>query len=692
MNLLESAELRAKLAHRIRVIVRHLDPFRKVHAFSTQTSQDSIGRIYAINLDRKPERWKFVRRELGRFRSKENQPLTAITRRFSAIDARYLPESPRTDLLIPTFTLAEQLAIHPDPLLVIDDNARERTISMTKPEVAIALSHIKVWKLIARGDAEFVMVLEDDVMMRPGFTRRLNKEWPALQAEKAELVYLSFRDVSGVASNHRKSVHRQERPGLWEASAYVLSRGAARKLLGALPANGPIDLWMNFQFEKLRTFTTSIQLIEQRLAEPSTNSYSILPILSQVGSVTREKVPVVKDRRMPGPVLAIGAEGSGLTALAVALSTLGYCVASDLAVLPEKELADLRAGKRGTSFDAFVNVGSVDEALIARVMKSKSALLIITDGRDTPLAIPDHRILHMPSEIADKWDHLSKFLKIDYPSHPYPSDLDLGQRFSVQAPATSADYPHVDLKRDRSPWIMAPGRLQDGLVLGSTPSSRVEQVSWHRGDELAEHLWFKRQDTFPSNLAIFHPLNVSSGGAVNLTLRSEKSLVRDFTSGAIAAREPFLYGSFGASLRPARGSGIVTGLFLHRNGPRQEIDIEFLGKDTTKMLVNVFYNPGAEGTKLEHGYRGTPTEISLGFDAAEEFHHYEIEWRPEVIRWKVDGTVVYQRNLWNPTPIPNRPLEFNINIWASRSVEFAGRLDVEALPRTSSLNEIAIRD
>jgi beta-glucanase (GH16 family) len=78
--------------------------------------------------------------------------------------------------------------------------------------------------------------------------------------------------------------------------------------------------------------------------------------------------------------------------------------------------------------------------------------------------------------------------------------------------------------------------------------------------------------------------------------------------------------------------GLISGVFLHRNGPRQEIDIEFLGKDTTTMLVNVYYNPGPDGTRLEYGYRGTPTQFSLGFEAAEEFHRYEIEWHREAIR------------------------------------------------------------
>lgn len=687
MNLLASGELQAKLAHQIRVVLRHLDAVRKVKAFSAHGSHDSISRIYVINLDRKPKRWKSVRKELSRFQSREGQPLTALTRRFSAVDARYLSATPQPNVLIPTFTLAEQLSVHPDPLLVIDDNAKVRTIPMTKPEIAIVLSHIEVWKLIASGNAEFAMVLEDDVMMRPSFARKLNKEWPALLAEKAELIYLSFKDVSGVVWSDPKSVHRRTKPGLWEASGYVLSRRAAQKLLSLLPVNGPIDLWMNFRFGDVRTFTTSAQLIEQRLAEQSTNSYSILPVLSQVGSVTREKALTHKEKRMRRPVIAIGSEGSGLTSLAVALSTLGYSVVSDLANLPDKELDHLRRRKRGAAFDAFVNVGAFDNTLLTRVMTNKNALLIITDQRKHPSGVPRGRTLRLPRETADKWDELSRFLKVDYPSFPYPADLDIGQRQLKVATSTNA---HTDLEWDRSPWIIPASRLRDGLALTSTKTSSANTAKWRKGDRLPGGVWLLRDDTFPSNMAIFRPSNVKVDEIIELTLKAQKSLVREFSAAAIAMRTHVLYGSFGASLRPARGSGVITGLFLHRSGPRQEIDIEFRGKDTTKMLINVFYNPGAEGTKLEYGYRGTPTEIQLGFDAANDFHYYEIEWYSDSITWKIDGTEVYKRRQWGPTPIPDRPLEFNINIWTSRSVEFAGRLEPNALPATTFIRDISI--
>lgn len=129
---------------------------------------------------------------------------------------------------------------------------------------------------------------------------------------------------------------------------------------------------------------------------------------------------------------------------------------------------------------------------------------------------------------------------------------------------------------------------------------------------------------------------------------------------------------------------------MHRNSPRQEIDIEFLGKDTTKMLVNVYYNPGLEGAKIEYGYRGTPTLIDLGFDAFDDFHLYEIEWSPASIRWLVDGQLVYKRVTWNPTPIPHLPMNFNVNLWHSRSEELAGRLPVDVLPTCAELKYIGI--
>jgi beta-glucanase (GH16 family) len=250
------------------------------------------------------------------------------------------------------------------------------------------------------------------------------------------------------------------------------------------------------------------------------------------------------------------------------------------------------------------------------------------------------------------------------------------------------------LTSDSSPWIVAQkdwhglSFIEAEDVLRTSPTdSVIEQF-----ESVDRTLWMLRDDTFPSNLTIFRPGNFSTGTGNTgvLTLREERTAVREFTSASIATRRRYLYGRFVAEVRPSSVPGLITGVFLHRNSPRQEIDIEFLGKDTTKMLVNVYYNPGEDGAKLEFGYRGTPVLIGLEFDAAKDFHTYEIEWCASFIRWRVDGRLVHERIEWDPTPVPHLPMQFNVNLWHSRSRELAAGLDRAKLPAQSAIRRIEL--
>lgn len=676
-----------RVGHHIRAAVRFLDPVRRVDAFSSRSGEGSIGRIYVINLDRKPLRWRRTRSELHRFKGRDGEALDDLARRFSAIDARYMADT-ESSSLIPTFTLAEQLAVSPIPLLIIDADMRARRIEMTRPEIAVALSHIEVWRHIAAGDVGYVLVLEDDVMMRPGFARRLDREWRALVGCDFDLLYLAYHDVGVVPIERLRVPARRTKPGLWEASAYILSRTGAQKLLELLPAHGPIDLWLNLVFNDLRVFTTTRPIMEQRLAEPSTNSYSVLPVLSQVGVVTRERPLVPAARRLPNPVVVVGSAKSGSSSLGLALSMLGYRTVSDVDFLPIREQERLERRRDDRVFGAYVNIASVELESLADDPKAR---FIATDMRDLT-ALPSDRTLRLTTDVVDKWGALTDFLGLEYPSFPFPEDECPERRRLLIRPDETVLARFRDLRWDRSPWIV-PRSADKWNGIPTRPTRNVPdgQVSWAGGEPLNNAQWHCRSDTFPSNLALFRPSQVAVGEVISLTLDAHRTTVRDYVAGAIAGRRARVYGSYAAELRPARGSGVITGLFLHRNGPRQEIDIEFRGRDTTKMLVNVFYNPGPVGTALEYGYRGTPAEIDLGFDAADDFHRYEIVWQPERITWKVDGRVVYARWAWNPTPIPDRPLEFNINIWTSRSAEFAGALSAKALPCATAIRRVDIR-
>jgi beta-glucanase (GH16 family) len=137
-------------------------------------------------------------------------------------------------------------------------------------------------------------------------------------------------------------------------------------------------------------------------------------------------------------------------------------------------------------------------------------------------------------------------------------------------------------------------------------------------------------------------------------------------------------------------SGVVTGFFLHRDSPRQEIDAEIVGNRPDRLLVNVFYNPGDEGARFDYGYRGAPSHVELGFDTSKSAHRFAIEWDPAEIRWLVDDRLVHRRVNWDPTPIPHLPMTLHVNSWPSRSKELAGRVNTRLLPATTVVNSIAI--
>jgi GR25 family glycosyltransferase involved in LPS biosynthesis len=708
--------LAARLSYRAMLGVRYLGPIPVCNAIGTSQSCDAIERVYVINLDRHTERWEQMCRELSRVIDNAGRPVSDLATRFRAVDARHHKGASSRAMLRPSYSLADQLFVEPHPLPERYVDARAWRVEMTRQEVAVALSHLAVWKSVAAGDCTYALVLEDDVHFRRGFCRALDKAWSDLVRSHRgptafDLLYLSFKEAQ--TGTQRVPVSDSVfRPlsGLWWLSGYVLSARGAKKLLDALPICGPVDLWVNHQFATIDVFATRRSVIEQRPDSQSANLHSILPVLSQVGVLTREKPLLVRPRPSAAPIFAFGKQGSRLTALAMALSMLGYRCCSDIVELPTSEREKLFRNKPGREFDAYVNIGSLTPARYIELARTyRKARFIITDdtkpgcgslGYDrntrslSPLADElrtlSRRVLIFPTHHPDKWGALCSFLGRDYPSDEYPDCHDHGQRALSESCSDRVAFAARDLKSDLSPWVAGSKRWQ-GIALAESRDS-AEALSEHRFDGLDKSLWMLRNDTFPSNLALFTRNNFTMGAdrVARLTIRKEHTPVREFTSAALCTRRRYLYGRFVAEVRPASSTGLITGVFLHRNSPRQEIDIEFIGKDTRHMLVNVFYNPGAEGAKMEYGYRGTPTLIDLGFDASEDFHQYEIDWCATSIRWRVDGQLVYERVNWDPTPIPHLPMQFNFNLWHSRSQELAGKPSLGDLPATAELKALHV--
>ena len=132
-----------------------------------------------------------------------------------------------------------------------------------------------------------------------------------------------------------------------------------------------------------------------------------------------------------------------------------------------------------------------------------------------------------------------------------------------------------------------------------------------------------------------------------------------YTGGECRTNQTFGYGMYDVSMKPAKNDGIVSSFFTY-TGPTDgtvwdEIDIEFLGKDTTKVQFN-YYTNGVGN----HEYL-----YDLGFDASEGFHHYGFYWGESSITWYVDEKPVYTAT----KDIPSTPGKIMMNIWNGTGVD-----------------------
>ena len=119
------------------------------------------------------------------------------------------------------------------------------------------------------------------------------------------------------------------------------------------------------------------------------------------------------------------------------------------------------------------------------------------------------------------------------------------------------------------------------------------------------------------------------------------------------------YGRYEVSMKAIKNDGVVSSFFTYTgpsdNNPWDEIDIEILGKDTTKVQFNYFTD-----SKGNHEFM-----YDLGFDASEDFHTYAFEWKKDSITWYVDGKEAYTAT----ENIPSVKGKIMMNTWCGKGVD-----------------------
>lgn len=203
-----------------------------------------------------------------------------------------------------------------------------------------------------------------------------------------------------------------------------------------------------------------------------------------------------------------------------------------------------------------------------------------------------------------------------------------------------------------------------GFKLGST---EVKAASQFTGDYFGIGLDYHESDKMEISDGW------SNGGMFNCTWRSSNvtfsdgimnlSINRDtqggYSGSEYRTQQTFGYGMYDVSMKAIKNDGVVTSFFTY-TGPTEgtvwdEIDIEFLGKDTTKVQFNYFTNGVGN-----HEYL-----YDLGFDASEGFHQYGFLWQKDSITWYVDGKAVYTAT----ENIPSTPGKIMMNAWPGIGVD-----------------------
>ena len=191
------------------------------------------------------------------------------------------------------------------------------------------------------------------------------------------------------------------------------------------------------------------------------------------------------------------------------------------------------------------------------------------------------------------------------------------------------------------------------------------QSKYHYSQELNYYNGNTMELRNGSNGSIFNcnfvPGNVGfNNGLMSLKIDSDGR--GGYTGGEWRSKDRFGYGLYQVRMKAIKNTGVVTSFFTY-TGPTDgtkwdEIDIEFLGKDTTKVQFNYFTN--GRGQKDEHVHLH-----NLGFDASQGFHTYGFDWQADHITWYVAGKAVHTVT----ENLPSTPGKIMMNVWPGIGVD-----------------------
>ena len=224
---------------------------------------------------------------------------------------------------------------------------------------------------------------------------------------------------------------------------------------------------------------------------------------------------------------------------------------------------------------------------------------------------------------------------------------------------------------DVSPAVTTPAVSPSASAPAASPS--VPAAEPLGGDMLADFSNGAVEAMFPSdgwsNGSVFNVWWAGSNvtyndGQMQLNISpAGDDVEQDYYGGEMRTGLYYGYGDYSVSMKPSKDEGTASTFFtctgpydINADGepnPWDEIDIEFLGKDTTGVQFN-YYVDGQGGHAHRH---------QLGSAAPAPLHEYGFRWEEDSITWFVDGEAVYSVNTEDNGPMPSTPGRILMNFW-----------------------------
>ncbi len=298
-----------------------------------------------------------------------------------------------------------------------------------------------------------------------------------------------------------------------------------------------------------------------------------------------------------------------ISKLAVAL-TAAICCASTIASLPQQHLSAATTKAQISTGDVTGDgvVSGADLAQLRQLIQDNTA---------------------PPSDAAD----------IDHNGRLTGTDVALLQAFLLgESTAFPPDTPITTTIPDYGTPMNTNATIVADFRQGETPLFFASD-GWTNGNPF-DCGWYAEN-------AVIHD------GALHLSIDEDSTGTYNYSGGEYRTADTYHYGYYETSMQAIQNPGVVSSFFTYtgpsEDNPWDEIDIEILGKDTTKVQFN-YYTNGVGN----HEYM-----YDLGFDASEGYHTYGFDWQPDYIAWYVDGVEVYRAT----QDIPVTPGRIMMNTW-----------------------------